>query len=138
MTTADTLIEMITGNEPLFDFLWPVALGEPVGPDGEVFGWGDEQLAELVIELITGDTKGWPAELNRLVSLDAKFWEKARTIPQDGIKELSDREWGQVRDGLMNVNPDRVVACPYCRVKTLATEVNFHRHYRTSKCWDKY
>lgn len=136
MTTESKLAELVVSNPHLFAFLWPVALGEPVGPDGEVFEYGDEQLADLVVELFTGETQNWPAELNRLVSLDAKFWEVGRTIPLDEIEGLNDRGWGVVRDALLNALPSRVLACPHCRVKILATVENFHQHYRTAKCWD--
>ena len=136
MKTVDTLVELIAGNRDLFAYLLPVANGEPIGPDGDVFEYGDEQLAELVIEMFTGETANWPGDLNRRVSTDAALWEKARTLTLEEVSDLSDEGWEKVREGLLKAHPGRQVPCMYCKTPVQATEGAIERHYRNSKCWD--
>lgn len=136
MKTVNTLVEMIVGNGDLFAYLMPVANGEPVGPDGDVFEYGDGQLAELVIEMFTGETVNWPGDLNRRISTDSRLWEKGRTLTFDEVSGLSDEGWAKVREGVLAAHPDRQVPCMYCRTLVQATEDAIGRHYRNVKCWD--
>jgi hypothetical protein len=136
MTTENTLTSMITGNWELFAFLWPIALGEPVGPDGDVFGYGDDQLAEWVIQMLNGETQNWPSLLSRLTSTDAELWKKGRTLIVAQVENLDDEGWARVREGLMTAHPDREIPCPYCATRVLATEDAFHKHYQQDKCWE--
>ena len=136
MNTENTLAEMIVENRDLFAFLLPVAVGEPVGPDGDVFLYGDEQLAEWVIQMFSGETQNWPSDLNRSISIDRALWEKGRTLTLDEVMDLGDEGWEKVREGLLAAHPDWEVPCMYCKVPIPATEDAFHQHYRQVMCWD--
>lgn len=137
MTTESTLIEMITESRGLFNILWPVALGEPVYPDGDVCDYGDERLAEMLVEVFHGETQNWPADAARQITLNKRLWTKGRTLTFDDVEYLGDEGWENVRQGVLGAHPEREIACSYCRELLPATERTFRQHYRQAKCWDK-
>lgn len=136
MSTESTLTEMITESRGLFSILWPVALGEPVYPDGEVCEYGDERLAEMLLEVFYGETQHWPADVARYVSLNRRLWTKGSILTLAEVENLGDDGWERVCEAVIKARPEREIACRYCREILPATEDDFRRHYRQTKCWD--
>lgn len=136
MNTETTLVDAITGSRDLFAWLLPVAVGVPVGPDGDVFEYGDEQLAEWVIQTVSGETVNWPSDLNRRISMNSTLWAKLRTLTEDEVLSLDDEGWARVRNGLLTAHPDRMVPCMYCATLVAASESAIHQHYRDDMCWN--
>jgi hypothetical protein len=135
MKTEEALTGMITGCTPLFAHLWPVALGEPAGPDGFVYEYGDDQLSELVIELFNGETAGWSYELSRHAALCSPLWEKSRTVTAEQVENLDAAAWERVRIAVLEAHPSREIRCPNCDESVKANEDDFHTHYQENHCW---
>lgn len=136
MTVEDKLIRIVTECERLFTHLWPIALGEPVGPDGHVYQYGDNELAEWVIDMFTGEVNYWPWELSRHTSGCKKVWNEGRTLTVDQVSNLSDEGWEEVREALLSAHPELEIHCPNCGTRIKAREDEFHEHYINDKCWD--
>lgn len=136
MNVETKLISIVTECDPLFTKLWTVALGEPVGPDGDVYEYGDSDLAEWVTDMFTGEVNYWPWELSRHTSGCKKVWREGRTLTTKQVENLSSEGWEAVRNGVLSAHPLREIGCPHCQAPLPATEDAFHAHYQENKCWE--
>lgn len=138
MNTVERMIDLLTTDEKVRNYLWVVANGEPVAPVGEVFEYGDSELLELVEDMFNGKVEGLPSRVVRRLAHDPELRAKADQITDEDRDTLTMEDWGKIRHGLMNaVLVDVDVACRYCGKPVKANEQDMQEHYLKIKCWDR-
>lgn len=136
MTVEAKLIRIVTECNHLFTQLWTIALGAPVGPDGHIYEYGDDDLSEWVVDMFTGEVDYWPWELSRHTSRCEKVWREGRTLTVGQVESLTAESWEKIREALLSAHPDREIHCPYCGTRIAAQDEDFREHYTENKCWD--
>lgn len=132
-TTEDRIKGIICSDAGLFDFLIPIAIGEPIGPDGNVYEYGDHDLSLWVHDLLF-DAQGRDV-LAREATNCHRVLALADRLNAEAVLNLTPEDWARVRDGLIRKGWGRTVPCGYCADRINCTEEAFAQHYREAKCW---
>lgn len=108
------VIHWIWGEPKLADFLRKVAVGEGTPPYNETYEWGDEQLAECVVEFVLPEgrsrgSRAWNYEINGNEERATALYEeltKGRKTPLGRLEWIGEIEWNVVRDALLGDESD--------------------------------
>jgi hypothetical protein len=128
------LTELVIEDDGLFERLFPVAFGEPVGPDGNTYEYGDGDLLEAILDLIKGKDgdQAWKGYARDTIATRQRLGD----IDLSRAAYMSDEEMEKLCEGVIEGGRGRQIRCPYCQQSVLATEDAFGEHYREVKCWD--
>lgn len=136
-SVKDRMIEFLAFDKTVREYLWPIANGEPVGPDGTVYHYGISGLIEVVDQMYTGEVDSLPRPVVRRLAHSSGLWEKGRAISEEERNSMSIETWGEVLVGLMkSVEETEYIRCLYCDAHVLANQEDFQVHY-FDKCWDE-
>ena len=136
--TVQRMIDMLTCDETVRNYMWTIANGDPSEPEGEPSGYGTDELAYAVDLMYAGDVMFFPTSVMRRIAHSVTLREKADAISQEERGRLSDEDWVLIREGLMNSIPHTtVIPCGFCGEYVLAQEEAFTDHYRSARCWDE-
>lgn len=116
MNTEEKIIKWVNGDQGLFAFLWPIAMGDE-------FLYGDDELSEWVTQLISADG-GSVGAVPRLSLPDLAAIRKS-VSPGDLDRVI----WAHVRDGIVREQaPEGVRECTCGAWGTSAYLKTHHSH----------
>lgn len=106
--TTVEIIQWIWGEPKLADFLREIAAGEKIPPHGEVFDYGDDQLACWISDFVfpedrTRGIKAWIDIEGDDARADALYraLTEGRKTPAGRLEWLDEAEWDLIRDALL-------------------------------------
>lgn len=134
--TVNDLFSVITSDDGLMEFLWLIALGEPIPPDGDVYEAGDSELAEAIYALFFPIGEEITSLENIVTGSVVAVRTQAASLNERDVDGLSEGDWAQVRNLLLNHGKGRGIPCQYCECILWGGREEFENHYREERCWE--